>query len=78
VPASTGVLGGDCDWPFALTPNKPIESGVAVPDHPTRFARGFKASDAARSSRFVVPSAFVDPERAEHTMATLCLSMWFL
>jgi hypothetical protein len=53
----------------------PVETGVANPEDPTSFVRGFNASDAARSNRFVVPSAFVDPERAEHTMATLWLSM---
>lgn len=36
------------------------------------------ASLAARSKRFVVPSALVEPERAEHTIATLCWSMYSL
>ena len=75
---SVGVIGGDCEESllerYPPVPNKPIETGVANPEDPTGFARGFNASDAARSSRFVVPSAFVDPERAEHTIATLWLS----
>ena len=37
-----------------------------------------RASDAACKSKFVVPNAFVEPERAEQTMAILCLSMYFL
>ena len=52
----------------------PIETGVANPEDPTGFDRGFNASDAARSNRFVVPNAFVDPDRAEQTTATLWLS----
>jgi hypothetical protein len=75
---SVGVIGGDCEWSllerYPLAPNMPIETGVANPEDPTGFVRGFNASDAARSNRFVVPSAFVDPERAEHTTATLWLS----
>ena len=75
---SVGVIGGDCEWSllewYPLVPNKPIETGVAKPEDPTGFVRDFNASDAARSNRFVVPNAFVDPERAEHTMATLWLS----
>jgi hypothetical protein len=53
----------------------PLETGVANPEDPTVLFRGFNASDAARSNKFVVPSAFVDPERAEHTTATLWLSI---
>jgi len=72
----SGLFDGDCEWSLAhelcpLIPNKALETGVTEPEDPTGFFRGFNASDAARSSRFVVPSAFVDPERAEHTMATL-------
>lgn len=33
-----------------------------------------RASDAARRRRLVVPSALVEPERAEQTMASLYLS----
>lgn len=68
------------------TPNRPRETGVMVPVPgvstelflpfvvPLAVVRR-SASAEARSSRLVVPSAFVDPERAEHTMATLCWSM---
>ncbi len=37
-----------------------------------------KASEAAFSRRFVVPKAFVDPDRAEQTIATLCWSRYSL
>jgi hypothetical protein len=66
-PTSVGFRGGD-----GIKLNKPASVGVMGGDC---FVRGFNASDAARSNRFVVPSAFVDPERAEHTTATLWLSM---
>lgn len=33
-----------------------------------------RASDAARKRRLVVPSALVEPERAEQTIASLCRS----
>lgn len=45
------------------------EPGVAF------LLRVGRTSETARRSRFVVPSAFVDPERAEHTTATLLPSM---
>ena len=50
--------------------------GVAVPEHeePAGFLRR-NASEAARRSRLVVPNVFVEPERAEQTIATLCPSM---
>ena len=38
----------------------------------------WRASSAARRRRLVVPRAFVDPERAEQTMATLCWSRYCL
>ena len=49
-------------------------AGVAVPGVPaSEFDVGrCRASAAARKSRFVVPSALVLPDRAEHTIATLC------
>ena len=58
------------------TPNKSLEIGVAVPEHeePAGFLRR-NASEAARRSRLVVPNVFVEPERAEQTIATLCPSM---
>jgi hypothetical protein len=67
-----GVLGlsGDCDIVFLLEQNKPVETGVTDPEHPKGLVRGFNTSDAARSKRFVVPRVFVNPERAEHTIAT--------
>jgi hypothetical protein len=50
--------------------------GVAAPELDELAALGrCSASDAARKRRLVVPSAFVEPERAEQTMATLWLSM---
>jgi len=33
-----------------------------------------RVSDAARRRRLVVPSALVEPERAEQTIASLCRS----
>ena len=53
-------------------PKRLLDDGVAVPDVYVLFDGLCKASDAARSSRLVVPSAFVEPDRAEHTTATLC------
>ena len=38
----------------------------------------FRASAAALRSKFVVPRALVEPDRAEHTMTTLCWSMYSL
>ncbi len=55
-------------------------SGVAVPDctgDETAAGRR-RASDAARRRRLVVPSAFVEPERAEQTIASLYRSKWSL
>ena len=51
----------------------PLVMGVVVPDLLCVLADGrCLDSAAALSKRFVVPSALVDPERAEQTMATLC------
>lgn len=58
--------------------NMPLVTGVTVSDLEFVLMDGRFASVAALSNRLVVPSAFVDPERAEQTMATLCWSMWFL
>lgn len=66
-----GLIGGEDDRSLPA-PNKLLVTGVMVPGVPADLLRRFRASEAARSSRFVVPSAFVEPERAEHTMATLC------
>jgi hypothetical protein len=51
-------------------------SGVAAPDCTGDKGGGARrsASDAARSRRLVVPSALVEPERAEQMMASLCRS----
>lgn len=43
----------------------PVSDGLLVRE---------SASEADLSSRLVVPSAFVEPDRAEQTMATLCWS----
>ena len=54
-----------------------LETGVAVPELwslADLFGRR-SASEAARSKRFVVPRAFVEPDRAEQTTATLYSSM---
>ena len=70
-----GLKGGE----FEFEPNRdePLEMGEAVPEQwPFADLLGRqRASEAARSNRFVVPSAFVEPERAEQTMATLYSSM---
>jgi len=44
---------------------------VPPPEVPLDFAGLVKASEEARRRRLVVPRAFVDPERAEQTIATL-------
>lgn len=73
--------GGDGD----ARPHMVLRAGVCVPGDmagvsyaPFIERLGLSASSAARSKRFVVPSALVDPERAEHTMATLCWSKYDL
>lgn len=38
----------------------------------------WSASSAARNNKLVVPSAFVEPDRAEHTTTTLCWSKYDL
>lgn len=54
-------------------PNMPLVTGVVVSDLECVLVDGrCFASAAALSNRFVVPNALVDPERAEHTIATLC------
>jgi hypothetical protein len=63
--------GGDCE-PSKPAPNKLLVNGVVVPGEEGDLVRRCKASDAERNKRFVVPNALVEPERAEHTIATLC------
>lgn len=54
-------------------PATPFVTGVIVPDLLGVLQDGrCLASPAALSNRFVVPRSLVDPERAEHTTATLC------
>jgi hypothetical protein len=55
----------------------PFVIGVAKPE--VVFLCGRRsASEAARKSKFVVPRALVDPDRAEQTIATLCWSIYSL
>lgn len=58
------------------------ELGVTFPGVfvmlPLREREDWSASEAACSRRLVVPRAFVVPERAEHTRATLCWSRYSL
>lgn len=68
---SGGLRGGDRDSSNPA-PNKPLVTGVVVPGELTTLERRRKASDAERNRRLVVPDVLVDPERAEHTIATLC------
>jgi hypothetical protein len=51
-----------------------VQLGVIVPDSsvPTSAEGRCSASDTARRSMFIVPSALVLPERAEQTIAILC------
>lgn len=54
-------------------PKMPLVTGVVTPDLQCVLVDDrCRASAAALSNRFVVPSALVDPERAEQTTATLC------
>ena len=60
-----------------------VVCGVVIPDvgdTPFASASGMRcrASSAALKSRLVVPNAFVEPERAEHTIASLCWSKYVL
>lgn len=68
-----GLKGGEHD------PNRDmlLETGVAAPElwRLADLVGRRSASEAARSKRFVVPSAFVEPDRAEQTTATLYSSM---
>lgn len=61
------LSGGDAEY------SKGFGTGDMKPGVPAGLFRGGRvnASAAARSRRLVVPSALVDPERAEQTTATL-------
>lgn len=77
-----GVPGGELELNASCACGLPQKlawvTGVVVPgvralvNGFTLFGR--RASLAARRSKLVVPSALVEPERAEHTMARRC---WF-
>jgi hypothetical protein len=52
-----------------------VQLGVVSPEvRPLEGGSRLRASDAARRRRFVVPRAFVVPDRAEQTTATLFCS----
>ena len=64
-----GADGGSETWP------RNVVEGVMFPGVAAPATLGRRsASSAARRRRFVVPSALVEPERAEQTTATLCWS----
>lgn len=67
-----GLLAGD--WLYEER-KRPL--GVLVPVSAGLRVR-WRASEAAFSKRLVVPSALVEPERAEQTIATLCWSRYSL
>lgn len=54
------------------------DTGVMKPGVSDVLVERCNACDAACKSRFVVPNDFVEPERAEHTMTTLCWSRYSL
>lgn len=66
-----GLLRGD--WLCEKREKRPL--GVFVPGVSDGLLVRCSASVAALRRRLVVPRAFVDPERAEQTTATLCWSM---
>ena len=63
-----GLSWGDCIC--ASRENSVL--GVMCPGESEGVLERCNASSAARRRRFVVPIAFVELERAEHTIATLC------
>ena len=69
-PLRLGVSLSDCDIPRKST--CPFTCGVPFAEVIELFLSGRRrASEAAWIKRLVVPSAFVDPDRAEQTTATL-------
>ncbi len=62
-----GLANGDWYWV-----NLVMFVGDMVPGVSETLFDRLSASPAALSSRLVVPSALVDPDRAEQTIATLC------
>lgn len=65
-PLRLGVPLSDCD----VLRKRPCPFSWGVPFAEFKFL-GRRASEAAWIRRLVVPSAFVDPDRAEQTIATL-------
>lgn len=65
-----GLSKGDC-----VCETREDREGVICPGVSEGLFVRWRASLAARRRRFVVPSALVEPDRAEQTMATLCWSM---
>ena len=63
-----GLANGDWYWVSLVS----TLVGDMVPGVSEMLFDRLRASPAALRSRFVVPSALVDPDRAEQTMATLC------
>jgi hypothetical protein len=73
-----GLLGNEGVSEQDILRKSPFVTGVAWPDV-VAFLRGRRSvSEAARKSKFVVPRALVDPDRAEQTIATLCWSIYSL
>lgn len=72
-PRSCGLDGSDGCVVSKPAPNRLLVTGVVVPEGTEDLRRrGWRVCEADLRRRFVVPRAFVDPDRAEHTIATLC------
>ena len=63
-----GLVNGDWYWVNLVS----TFVGDMVPGVSEMLLDRLRASPAALRSRFVVPSALVEPDRAEQTIATLC------
>ena len=66
-PLRLGVPPSDCD----VLRKRPCPFSCGVPFAEVIKILGRRASEAAWIRRLVVPRAFVDPDRAEQTIATL-------